>query len=121
MSGWTYSGRRNLFTSAVAGTLSGSIMGGFGMPAAPFWVIYYLSAPVDAAIQRANIVSTSTIAIVFLIVGLFLRDAYTEETIFRTIIISSVCIAGGRVGQYLFKIAPSGLIPTFGTLGFGLR
>jgi len=36
MSGWSYSGKRNVVASATAGALAGGITGGFGIPGGPF-------------------------------------------------------------------------------------
>tara|TARA_B100000315_G_scaffold260172_1_gene319694 strand:+ start:7300 stop:8046 length:747 start_codon:yes stop_codon:yes gene_type:complete len=107
MTGWTYSGQRNAFTSASVGALSGGIMGSFGIPAGPFMVIYYLSSPVAPPVQRANMVVTVGVAIVFLIGGLYVQGAYIEETILRTLVLVPAFVAGSWIGKYLFNVAPT--------------
>ena len=56
ISGWLYKGGRNKITSVLAGLCTGGVMGSFGMPAGPIMVIYYMSAPVEPQVQRANII-----------------------------------------------------------------
>ncbi len=107
ISGWTYPGKRNLLTSITAGAITGGVTGSFGIPGGPFMVIYYLSAPVEPAVQRANLIISVGVAIVFLIGGLFVAGAYTPETIMRAIVIVPIFVAGSRTGQYLFKVAPT--------------
>ncbi|MBT3990601.1 MAG: sulfite exporter TauE/SafE family protein [Rhodospirillaceae bacterium] len=106
MSGWIYKGQRNVFTSGVAGALTGGVMGSFGMPAGPFMVIYYMSAPVAPPIQRANIIISVGVALLFMLGGLIISGAYHETTIARTIIITPVFLAGTWTGRYLFNVAP---------------
>ena len=69
-------------------------------------IIYFLSAPVGPPIQRANIIVTAAIGIIFLLAGLIVEDAYTRDTLLRSIAIVPIFVAGSWVGRYLFKISP---------------
>ena len=64
LSGWVYKGPRGVAASAVAGGLAGIINGATGVGGPPL-AMYFLSAPLPPAVQRANIVIAVT-AIVFI-------------------------------------------------------
>jgi uncharacterized protein len=106
ISGYTYQGKRTVFSSVFAGALTGGVTGGFGIPGGPFMVIYYMSASDEPPIQRANIIVSVAIAIVFLLGGLIMDGAYTQETIARSVVIVPIFMSGAWCGRYLFKIAP---------------
>jgi uncharacterized membrane protein YfcA len=106
ISGWLYKGGRNKLTSILAGLCTGGIMGSFGMPAGPIMVIYYMSAPVEPQVQRANIVISVGVVLVFMMCGLYFNGAYHETTIARAIVIAPIFMAGAWIGSYLFQIAP---------------
>lgn len=55
--GWAYRGRRTASVSALFGALSG-IVGGIAGQGGPPAVVYFIAAPVEAAIQRANIIAS---------------------------------------------------------------
>ena len=107
MTGWEFQGQRSVYTSLAAGALTGGITGGFGIPAAPFMVVYYLSAPDAVAVQRANIIVSSTIGISFLIAGLIAEGTYDGETTLRGIVIAPLYLAGVWAGRRIFQIAPA--------------
>jgi uncharacterized membrane protein YfcA len=106
MSGWTYSGKRGTLTSLTVGALAGGVTGGFGIPGGPFMIVYYMSAPVEPPIQRANMIISVGVGIVFLLGALLAQDVYTSETIGRSVVIIPIFMAGAWTGRYLFKIAP---------------
>ncbi len=106
ISGWLYKGSRNSLTSVIAGLCTGGVMGSFGMPAGPIMVIYYMSSPVAPPVQRANIIISVGVVLVFMLGGLFFNGAYHETTIARAIVITPVFLAGAWSGGYLFKVAP---------------
>jgi uncharacterized membrane protein YpjA len=70
-------------------------------------IVYYLSAPVAPPVKRANIIVSSSVGMVFLIGGLILADAYSQETVMRAIAIAPIYLAGTWAGRNLFKIAPA--------------
>jgi uncharacterized membrane protein YfcA len=107
ITGWTYPGKRGVFTSLTAGVLAGGVTGGVGIPGGPFMVLYYLSAPVESSVQRANIIVSRWVGISFLLVGLISQGAYTPETLWRVLILVPLYIGGTKAGQYIFKIAPA--------------
>jgi len=106
MTGWTFSGKRNVLTSLATGTVTGGITGGFGIPGGPFMIVYYLSAPVAPPVKRANIIVSACVGMTILIIGLIVADAYNQATIMRAIIIAPVFLAGSWAGRVFFKIAP---------------
>ena len=81
-------------------------MGSFGMPAGPIMVIYYMSAPVEPQVQRANIIISVGVVLLFMMGGLFFNGAYHESTVARAIVITPIFMAGAWSGAYLFQIAP---------------
>ena len=107
MSGWTYRGTRGILPSAFAGALTGGVTGGFGIPGGPFVIVYFLSAPFAADVQRASIILSIGVAIAFLFGSLIANGVYDEETIARSVVIVPLFLAGNWLGRYLFKIAPS--------------
>ncbi len=107
MSGWTYRGTRGILPSVIAGGLTGGVTGGFGMPGGPFLVVYFLSAPFAADVQRASIIMSISVGIVFLLAGLIANGAYDDVTIARSVVIVPLFLAGNWLGRYVFRIAPS--------------
>ena len=107
MTGWTFRGRRSVFTSLATGALTGGITGGFGIPGGPFMVLYYLSAPEPPPVQRANIIVTSTVGISFLIMGLIAEGTYDQPTLWRSAVIAPLFLAGIWIGRRIFQIAPA--------------
>ncbi len=106
LSGWTYNGVRNLFTSYIAGSLAGMVTGGFGIPRGPLIVIYYMSSYFATKIQRANVIITVGVGMSFLVRGLIISGSYSEHTIMRSIILAPTFIAGNICSKYLFRVAP---------------
>ena len=106
LSGWTYKGVRNSFTSYIAGTFAGVVTGGFGIPGGPFAVIYLISSNLSPRIQRANIIFTVGVGMCFLICGLTITGSYSEQTIARSIILTPTFVIGNVLGKQLFKLAP---------------
>tara|TARA_B100001027_G_scaffold82399_1_gene56480 strand:+ start:1870 stop:2604 length:735 start_codon:yes stop_codon:yes gene_type:complete len=102
-----YNGPRNLISSLIAGFSTGAVTGGTGIPGAPIMVMYYLSAKVPAKVQRANILITGCIFCFCVICGLALNKIYDQKIILIIIILSPIFILANRLGQHLFKIAPT--------------
>ncbi len=107
MTGWTYRGARGVAASGFVGALTGGVTGGFGIPGGPFLVVYYLSAPVEPQIQRANIIFSVGVAIIFLLAGLIVDGAYDPPTLARSVFVVPTYIIGTMIGKRLFEIAPA--------------
>jgi len=107
MTGWAFKGRRSVFTSLAAGAVTGGITGGFGIPGGPFMIVYYLSAPVPPPVQRANIIVTGSVGILFVIIGLAVGGPFDQGTVLRGIIITPLYLAGVWIGRRIFRIAPA--------------
>jgi uncharacterized membrane protein YfcA len=107
LSGWTYNGLRNYFTSAIAGILAGISTGAFGVPGGPFLVIYYMSSNSKPKVQRANIIITVAVAMWFLLGGLIANGAGTDQTIARTVILVPIFVLGTICGRFIFNAVPS--------------
>ena len=105
LSGWVYKGPRGLLASLVAGGLAGSITGAAGV-GGPALAIYFLSAPVPAAVQRANIVIAVAAVLVVTLTALIIGGGVKEEIVYRAIILIPVYVLGTWSGSKLFAIAP---------------
>jgi uncharacterized membrane protein YfcA len=101
-----YSGPRGSLPSMSVGAVTGGIMGGFGVPAGPVMVVYYLAAPEPAQVQRANIMFSVWLLLLVMLGNLLARDAIETATFLRSIFIAPASILGAMLGQFLFKRAP---------------
>ncbi|MGB1176135.1 MAG: sulfite exporter TauE/SafE family protein [Candidatus Puniceispirillaceae bacterium] len=101
-----YSGPRGILPSMTVGAVTGGIMGGFGVPAGPVMVVYYLAAPEPAQVQRANIMFSVWLLLTVMLINLLARDAIETTTFLRSIFIAPASILGAMLGQYLFRRAP---------------
>lgn len=101
-----YSGPRGTLPSMSVGAVTGGIMGGFGVPAGPVMVVYYLAAPEPAQVQRANIMFSVWLLLLVMLGNLLARDAIETATFLRSIFIAPASILGAMLGQFLFKRAP---------------
>ena len=116
-SGWTYGGPRGTAASCLAGALAGGVTGGFGVPGGPFLVVYFMSSPDPARIQRANIIISTTVAIGFLFGGLILEGVFSGDTLARSLVLVPIFLVSSKLGKYLFEIAPANW---FGKVTYGL-
>ena len=105
MSGWVYKGPRGVIASAVAGGLAGAISGAAGVGGPPL-ALYFLSAPAQPTVQRANIVISVAVVIVVVLVALFVAGGIADNTIQRGLILIPVYLLGTWSGSRLFAIAP---------------
>ena len=107
MSGWSYKGERGILSGAVVGLTSGLIIGAFGVPSGPVFVVYFLSAPVPVVEQRANIIMTVTVTLTIMMVGLIVEGAYTTHTVIRCAVIAPLYLLAAHFGKVLFHSVPS--------------
>jgi uncharacterized membrane protein YfcA len=105
LSGWVYKGPRGNIASAVAGGLAGIISGATGVGGPPL-AIYFLSAPVPPAVQRANIVIAIAATIAVVLISLFVAGGITGGTFLRSVVLIPPYVIGTWFGSYLFTIAP---------------
>jgi uncharacterized membrane protein YfcA len=105
ISGWVYKGPRGVIAGAVAGGLAGSISGAAGVGGPPL-AIYFLSAPIPPAEQRANIVISVTAVIVMVLVSLAIAGGFVDGTLQRGILLIPAYVVGTWSGSKLFTIAP---------------
>jgi len=104
---WKYSGKRNLGTAGLVGAATGGVTGTLGIPGGPIMVMYYLSAPVEPRVQRANILLTGFINTIVFIAGFVFHDVYKQVTVIQSGILAPGFIAGSILGQYLFRVVPA--------------
>ncbi len=102
-----YKGPRGPFPSFFAGGMTGSIVGGFGVPAAPILVIYFLAADENTTVQRANVMFSVWLILTIMLLNLVAREAVETSTYYRSVFIAPASILGGLIGQYAFKKVPA--------------
>ncbi len=107
MSGWTYKGSRGILSGAGVGLVSGLIIGAFGVPSGPVFVVYFLSAPVPVPVQRANIIMTVSVTLTIMMIGLIVEGVYGVETVVRSLIIAPLYIIAAHFGKLLFLSVPA--------------
>lgn len=107
MSGWSYKGTRGLVSSTGVGFVSGLIIGAFGVPSGPVFVVYFLSAPVPVPVQRANIIMTVSVTLTIMMIGLIVEGAYAAETVVRSAIIAPLYLIAAHFGKVLFLTVPA--------------
>ena len=101
-----YAGPRGPKTSLGVGLLTGTIMGGVGVPAGPVMVLYFLAAEESPPVQRANIMVSVWLLLILMLVNLLVRGAINSDTALNALIIAPASILGAYVGKWLFKRAP---------------
>jgi uncharacterized membrane protein YfcA len=107
MSGWTYKGKRGLISNAGVGLVSGLIIGAFGVPSGPVFVVYFLSAPVPVPVQRANIIMTVSVTLTIMMIGLIVEGVYSAETVVRCAVIAPLYLIAAHIGKGLFRTVPA--------------
>jgi uncharacterized membrane protein YfcA len=107
MSGWRYRGSRGLVSGVVVGAVSGLIVGAFGVPSGPVFVVYFLSSQLPVHVQRANIVIAVTVVLTVMVIGLAVEGAYAEETLWRLIVVAPLYLVSTWAGKWLFQKLPS--------------
>ena len=108
MSGWVYRGRRGATTSAVTGALCGVVSGVAGVGGPPV-VVYFIAAPEDVEVQRANIVISIGVVILLVFGSMVVGGAVDGGTVTRGVVAAPFYMAGFWVGSRLFAIAPQTL------------
>ena len=104
---WKYTGKRNFLTRGLIGATAGGITGTFGIPGGPVAVMYYLSAPIEPSVQRANIIITGFSNTIVFLGGFIFHGVYNTVLITESGILVPAFVIGSILGQYLFKIAPA--------------
>lgn len=107
ISGWTYKGPRGIPSGTVVGLTSGLIIGAFGVPSGPVFVVYFLSAPVSVAEQRANIIMTVNVTLTIMMIGLIVEGIYTANTVIRCAVVAPLYLLAAHFGKVLFLSVPS--------------
>lgn len=107
MSGWRYRGARGIGSGVVVGVTSGLIVGAFGVPSGPVFVVYFLSSPSLVPVQRANIVIAVTVVLTVMVIGLAIEGAYTEDILWRLIVVAPLYLVSTWTGKWLFQKLPS--------------
>lgn len=105
LSGWSYSGRRGTFSSALVGIIAGGINGLTGVGGPPLG-IYFLSSSYPVDVQRANIVMCIIVLIIAMIAAIAIGGGYSPLVIARALLIAPAYMFGVWFGSRLFCLAP---------------
>lgn len=103
--GWVYRGHRGVLSGGVAGALCGGISGVAGVGGPPL-VIYFLSSPVSAEIQRASILIATGCTSVLMVVALAIGVGIDLDVLGRAAILFPVSMIGTWLGARGFAVAP---------------
>ena len=112
LSGWSYKGPRGILPSATAGMACG-IINGFAGVGGPPLVLYVLSKPDPADLQRANIVISVTIISFVIFISLVIGGGVDKVTVTQGIVIAPAQMVGAFLGAKLFQILPSEIFKKF--------
>ena len=104
LSGWTYRGPRGSIAGGLTGMLSG-LVAGSSATSGPIYSLYLLSAPVEAAVTRANILFVSTMFPISTIVSMAAQGAIGHQTLIRFALIMLPYAFGIWVGARFFRAA----------------
>lgn len=115
-SGWVYRGTHSPAATAATGALAGWI-GGFAGVGGPVLVLYFMAAPGDLRVQRANnTISVSLMGPVTLVAMLW-QNAIDTDAWIRSLLFLIPVAFGQWLGLRLFRIAP---IQLFRKVSLGL-
>ena len=101
LTGWTYRGPRGTLAGGLTGLMSG-VIAGSAATSGPVYSLYLLSASVEAAVTRANILFVSTIFPISTIVSMAAQGAIGSQTFVRFALILPPYALGIWVGAQLF-------------------
>ena len=104
--GWKYDGPRSYYTGVCAGMLSGGALGGLGVPAGQFFALYFVSSNGNPVTQRAHIVVSAGLTIIFFLLGLISAGKIVTESLIFAAILTPVFLFGVWAGEKLFQILP---------------
>jgi len=110
MSGWRYTGDRGGVKGTLARIVTGSLGGwlaGFGGIGGPIPVLYFMAAPGQAAVQRANNVIAVSALVPMVLVTLIYNGNITELTLIRVLLLVPTYMIGTWLGAHSFKKAPA--------------
>ena len=103
-SGWVYRGTHSKWATAATGALAGWI-GGFAGVGGPVLVIYFMAAPGEVRVQRANnTVSVSMVAPITLL-ALIWNGAIGTDAWIRALLLLAPVAFGQWIGGRLFRNA----------------
>jgi len=105
LSGWTYDGRRTAIASGLFGALGGFINGSTAQ-GGPVAVAYFISAPLPAEQQRANIVLAIAGMIIITITVYILAGVFSLYVLALAILFGTPYALGVRGGNRLFDLVP---------------
>ena len=106
IAGWKYNGPRSSYAGLCAGVLSGGALGGLGVPAGQFFALYFVSAHGNPVTQRAHIVVSAGLTIIFFLLGLIYAGKVVTETLLHATVLTPVFLFGVWAGAKLFQILP---------------
>ncbi len=101
--GWVYRGRRGALAGGITGTLCGGISGVAGV-GGPALVMYFLSAPVSADIQRASILIGTGYTSLLMLAALAVGAGVDPDVLWRAALLFPVSLLGTWLGARGFAV-----------------
>ncbi len=119
-SGWRYRGALSAITSFGAGIVAGFLAGSAAM-GGPVLVMYLMADPdTIAARVRGSLLTIAMFLIVFMFVNLLLFDAVGSSSVWRSLVLVPLIMAGAWAGTRLFLIASEQVFRNFALLFIGV-
>ena len=112
--GWVYRGHRGALSGGITGALCGGISGVAGVGGPPL-VVYFLSAPVSADVQRASILIATGYTSLLMLAALAIGAGIDFDVIWRAAILFPVSFIGTWLGARSFAFAPHAIYRRFAT------
>ncbi len=106
--GWAYRGRRGALAGGITGALCGGISGVAGVGGPPL-VIYFLSAPASADVQRASILIVTGYVSLLMLASLAIGAGIDLDVVWRTALLFPVSLLGTWLGARSFAVAPQAI------------
>jgi uncharacterized protein len=105
LSGWKYRGSRGWGSSLFFGSLCGGLAGIAGIGGPPM-VVYFMTAPDENKVKRANIVMAVALVTLVVLTTFLVKGGIGSSTLVRAAILLPASIVGTWFGNWLFKVAP---------------
>jgi uncharacterized protein len=102
LSGWRHRGRKSVAVGCALGGLSGAMMTSIGIGGPPV-LLYMLSGPDSAAVNRANIIVYFAATGLFLLLVLFGVGVVGADAVWRAALLTPPFLLAAWAGQRMFR------------------
>ena len=105
LSGWTYRGSRGWPASLFFGSICGGLAGIAGIGGPPM-VLYFMTAPDENKVRRANIVMAVALVTLVVLTTFLVKGGIGASTVIRAAILLPASVIGTWLGNWAFGVAP---------------